>query len=145
MYIIVGVIALGGLGFWFELVKFVRHDNATTDAIKSALILFAPPLLNTSAIQMCLSKKNVEQHTKAAIFIIAFCVNLACFLLLLFDPIFGSWTFTLTMIFILIVTVWIALIQSSLNEDLYDFSPKPLGPDPENTEFRESKKHKVQM
>lgn len=145
MYLILGIIGLGGLGFWFELGKFIKTDNTTTDAIKTALILFAPPLLNTSAIQMCLSKKRVELHTKSAIFFIASCVNLACFLLLLFDPIFKSWSFALTMVFILIVTIWIALIQSSLNEDLYDFEAQPLGPDPKETKLPESKKRQVQM
>lgn len=144
MYMIIGIIVLGGLGFWFEFFKYLKNKD-TTDAIKTALIMFAPPLLNTSAIQMCLSKKKVELHTKSAVFFIAFFVNLACFFLLFFDPLFDSWSFILTMVFILVVTIWIALLQSSLNEDLYDFSIEPLGPDPNETQLPESKKRKVQM
>ncbi|MCH2071132.1 hypothetical protein [Acinetobacter pittii] len=124
MYLLLGILLLGGLGFWFELIKFLSAKESSSSAMKTALILFAPPLINTSVIQLCLSKNDVEQHTKSTLIIFIVLVNLACVLLLIFDPQFSSFKFWLPMLFILIFTIWAAWVQSSLNIDLYDTPPK---------------------
>ncbi|AVH49678.1 hypothetical protein [Acinetobacter sp. SWBY1] len=124
MYLFLGILLLGGLGFWFEFLKFLANKATDSSAMKTALILFAPPIINTSAIQLCLSKNDVKLHTKSTLIIFIVLVNLTCILLLFFDPQFSSYKFWLPMIFILIFTLWASWIQSSLNTDLYDTPPK---------------------
>jgi hypothetical protein len=120
-----GIIVLAASGLWFEVIKYIGSKNST-DGIKVALIFFILPLINTAALQLCLHN-DLKKSVKAAVFSTTFIIDLICWLLLFFNPPFYSFSYLSFIIIGLIISLLMAWLQSSLNEDFYDY-PTPDAP-----------------
>lgn len=122
-----GILILAASGFWFEFFRYLKLQNST-DGMKAALIFFALPLVNTAALQFCLTN-DLKKSVKASICFIVIFVDLICWGLLYFDPAFDSWQYIILIFIVLITSLSIAWLQSSLNETFYDCSSPdaPIG------------------
>ena len=120
-----GIVVLAASGFWFEFLKYTGSPNST-DGMKIALIFFILPLINTAALQLCLHN-DLKKSVKASIFSITIIIDFICWALLYFDPEFNSWQFVICLIIALTISLLMAWLQSSLNEDFYDY-PTPDAP-----------------
>jgi len=60
-FLVFGIIIFGGSGFWFECAKhyFSAHDNS--DAIRTALVTFAPAVAGFASLQI-IADKNAKQQ-----------------------------------------------------------------------------------
>lgn len=141
LYFLLVSVALSGIGIIYELLN-LEKGNYTP--LKIAFLLFTPPLINSTLFQIILTNR-VQKNCKAVIAGIAIIANII--FLYLFNQkndVFSCGLILLTG-FLVLVALWLNWFQSSLNDDLYDFKPNPLGPDPKKTKLPETKKRKVQM
>ncbi|MCG5226197.1 hypothetical protein [Acinetobacter pittii] len=125
LFFFVGILILAASGFWFELFRYLKLQNST-DGMKAALIFFVLPLVNTAALQFVLTKA-LKKSVKASVCLVAIILDLLCWGLLYFDPSFTSWSYICIISIVLIISLLIAWLQSSLNEDFYD-CPTPDAP-----------------
>jgi hypothetical protein len=60
IYLLVGVIGFGGLGFWIELYRFVNASSAqaSLDAARIALVTLFPALVGSCALQAVLAESE---------------------------------------------------------------------------------------
>ncbi len=118
VYFLIATIGFGGLGVWYELYNASNNYSS----LKVAIILFAPPLINSAYFQILLSSKP----TKACK---AFLGGITAFgnLIFLYLIDHKSTTFTISLIFttiiLVVISLWLSWLHSSLNEDLYDAPP----------------------
>lgn len=113
-----GIIVLAASGLWFEVIKYIRSQEST-DGIKIALIFFILPLINTAALQLCLHN-NLKKSVKATVVSITLIIDLICWFLLFFNPSFYSFSYVSFILISLTISLLMAWLQSSLNEDFYD-------------------------
>ncbi|WP_034171425.1 hypothetical protein [Acinetobacter sp. YZS-X1-1] len=140
LFFTIAILIFGSLGVWYE---WRNVKNSDYQALFNAFILLTPPLISSAYLQLLFSKVP----SKPAKGLLGLFVALAGYI---FFELIGTtfktqdwdlYFFTAVMVFI---TLWITWIQLSLNDDLYDFDPQALGPNPK-TELPQSRKRKVKM
>src|SRR5690606_9925530 len=91
-------------------------------SLKVAIILFAPPLINSAYFQILLSNKP-SKGCKAFLGGITAIGNLIFLYLIDQKSNIFSISLIITTIILLVLSLWLSWLHSSLNDDLYDAPP----------------------
>lgn len=118
VYFLLATLGFGGLGVWYEL----YHTANNYASLKVAIILFAPPLINSAYFQILLSNKP-SKGCKAFLGGITAIGNLIFLYLIDQKSNIFSISLIITTIILLVLSLWLSWLHSSLNDDLYDAPP----------------------
>lgn len=70
LYFFLGVIVLGGLGIWVELIEYIHHPESLA-ALRTALVVFFPALIGTSCMDLLWSDNEKKYMRAFSVIIVA--------------------------------------------------------------------------
>jgi len=136
MYLLSGVILLGGISVWFELLRYgiMAHEHhsdptrpvAELGSLLTAIHTFYPALAWSSAMQLALSN-HAEKRLKATSLALGSVVLLLAVAMMILTDILLPWVSLVSGLIGIVIAVFLWWIANALDETYQDVTPDKIG------------------